>query len=345
MTTYNPSMADDVPLAKIIEAQRQSAAAAAEHSAISRSSTLQFTSSPTGSMFPLNDRANSIVSTTSSTAHLPRIDPFEHATGPGLRASITETVNVLLKGGTITRVMVSGEISLSHRLAPGASPGELKIRIAQFEQFEKAAPNSAFLTPLGGDAPGEYILSPALSQQPGGATATVLLYQLHVPEGHESDFVPLQVKASWKCDEGLTRVIVLYQPNGTAKLARGEWSPFGEEESAKLEDVVFQVPVSVNVGTFQAKPTAVWNAERGRLVFGVEPVVLGAGGAAGAEEKLLASVTTEGTFAAVPQPIAVGWKVVGRCVSGVGVEVVGVEGGGVEDVVRATVAGKYLVAP
>lgn len=55
-------------------------------------------------------------------------------------------------------------------------------------------------------------------------------------------------------------------------------------------------------------------------------------------------VKTEGT--ATPQPVAVRWKVIGKTVSGVGVELVG-DGGGeevVEEVRRSTVAGKYLVS-
>ena len=61
----------------------------------------------------------------------------------------------------------------------------------------------------------------------------------------------------------------------------------------------------------------------------------------GQEGKLLASVVTESM--AVTQPVAVTWKCAGRCLSGVGVEVVG--GDQVEEVLRTTVAGKYLVAP
>ena len=243
----------------------------------------------------------------------------------------SETVNVLLKGGEVTRVMIAGEISLSHR--PSASGAPVRIKISHFEQFEKAAPNAAFLAPLP-DAPGEYLVSPALAG--AGSTATVLKYQLHVPLGAESSFVPLLVRASWKCEAGLSRVIVHYEPNPVAKLAAAAPNPFGEDELAALEDLAFQVPVSCPVSTFQAKPTAVWNADKARLAFKVDQLAFGT-----KEEKLLASVTTDGT--AVPAPIAVGWKVVGRCISAVGVEVVGEEE--VEDVVRTTVAGKYLVAP
>jgi hypothetical protein len=74
---------------------------------------------------------------------------FDHATTPGLRATIVETVNVLLKGGEVSRVMITGEISLSHRAETTDGEG-VRIRIAHFEQSEKAAPNSAYLSPIVG---------------------------------------------------------------------------------------------------------------------------------------------------------------------------------------------------
>lgn len=331
-TTYNPVIPDDVPLGRLLEQQRAQEASAL--STPSRMPSIPFTSSPTGAMF--GERANSMLSVASTVGgRVGVVDPFEGATTPGLRASIVETVNVLSKGGVVSRVMITGEISLSHRLAAGASTDGVRIRIAHFEQFEKAAPNSAYLSPVP-DSPGEYLVSPSLSTTP--SSAVVLKYQLHVPAGSEDAFVPLHVRANWRCEPTQTRVMVVYAPNPSAKLASsGEESPFGEEEEARLGDVSFQVPMSVNAVTFQAKPAAVWSPEHAKLTFAVQGVGLGGG----EEGKLLASIATESQ--AVAQPVAVRWKCAGRCVSGVGVEVVG--GEQVEEVLRTTVSGKYLVAP
>ncbi|ORY85956.1 Muniscin C-terminal mu homology domain-domain-containing protein [Leucosporidium creatinivorum] len=323
MTTFNP--------------QRAREQAGGDQASLSNSLSA---TSPTASTF-LPERANSMLSTVShgTTRTTGGPDPFEHATTPGLRATITETVNVLSKGGEVNRVMITGEIALSHRLDSSANPEGLKIRIANFEQFEKAAPNSAYLSSVA-DSPGEYQILPSLSAN-NSHTATVLKYQLHIPEGAESACVPLNVKALWQCQPAQTRVIVNYSANSQARIAEKEESPFGEDDDEttsagpKLEELSFAVPVSAPVTTFQAKPSAIWAAEKARLTFNVEPVAFGE------EGKVLASVSTEGT--AVAQPVAVRWKVVGRNVSKVGIEVI--DGEQVEELLRSTVSGKYLVAP
>lgn len=336
MTTFNPVIPDDVPLARVLEQQRAREQSGGDQASLSNSLSA---TSPTASTF-LPERANSMLSTVShgTTRTIGGPDPFEHATTPGLRATITETVNVLSKGGEVNRVMITGEIALSHRLDTTTDPEALRIRIANFEQFEKAAPNSAYISPVA-DSPGEYQILPSLSMN-NSHTTTVLKYQLHIPEGAESAYVPLNVKALWQCQPAQTRVIVNYSANAQARIAEKEESPFGEDDDEtssvpKLEELSFAVPVSAAVTTFQAKPTAIWAAEKARLTFNVEPVAFGE------EGKVLASVSTEGT--AVAQPVAVRWKVAGRNVSKVGIEVLG--GEQVEEMLRSTVSGKYLVAP
>ena len=336
-TTYQPTIPDDVPLAQVLRDQRSREASA---------ETSQFASpiSPTGSSFAAMDggRTNSILSNSSSSALGPQRaqDLFEGSAQTGLRASIVETVNVLTKAGEVQRVMVTGEIALSHR---GAGGEATRIRLTGFEELEKAAPNSAYITPVEGAA-GEYTLLPSLTGSGAGETKTVLKYQLHIPIGSETAFVPLRVKAAWQCQQGQTRVIVQYSANSMSSLAqssgRQEASPFGDDDdqAARLEDLTLQLPVNTAVSTFSAKPSASWSAERARLTFALEPLSLSASSSA-TESKALASLSTEGT--ASPQPVAVGWRVVGRTVSSVGVEVVG---GDVAEVRRECRAGKYLAA-
>lgn len=335
-TTYQPTIPDDVPLAQVLRDQRSREASATAE----QSSTLTPPISPTGPSFAAADgRAMSIMSTTSSSHLAARHDPFAESTTPGLRASIVETVNVLSKAGEVQRVMITGEISLSHRPTTNAQ-GPMRIRIASFEQLEKAAPNSVYLQPIA-DSPGEYTVLPSLSSS--SSTATVLKYQLHIPAVAEADFVPLKVKAAWQCVQGQTRVIVQYSSNPASALyaaAAAEASPFGDDDDTqgRLEDLTLALPVNSSVSTFSAKPTASWSAEKSRLTFALDPLSPTAGG----EHKALASLTTEGT--ATPQPVAVGWKVFGKTVSRVGVEVLGAEGR-VEEERRETRSGKYLAAP
>lgn len=331
-TTYNPVIPDDVPLGKLLEQQRtRETSATSEAGGMPPFSGVAATAfpSPSGMNSFGGDRTNSMLSTTSNSTVSHRIDPFESSTTPGLRASIVETVNVLIKGGEVSRVMITGEISLSHRAEEGAAVP--RIRIANFDQFEKTAPNSAYLTPVP-SSPGEYTVTTSLSSN----TALVLKYQLRVPTGSEHEFVPLDVRATWKCEATQTRVMVLYTPTSGGRLdGGGESSPFGDE-STTLDGVEFHIPLSVIATSFQAKPTASYIPERNRLSFVVDPIVLEKGAQG---KKLLASVET--LSAAVPQPIAIKWRVKGKSVSQVEVEVEGTE----VETVRETVAGKYLIAP
>jgi len=345
MTMYQPSSSstDEMPLANLQQRARQ-------QSAETNGSFISppISPIPTGvSGFGEPGRANSIMSTTSGSTAARGLagvrDPFEGESAAGLRASIVETVNVLSKGGEVSRVMIQGELSLSHKPASGQSE-PLRIRITHFEQFEKAAPNSAYIQPVA-DSPGEYTLLPSLAAH--GSTATVLKYQVFVSPGQEAYFTPLHVKAAWKTEPTLTRVMVTFEPNPSAVFAgrasSAETSPFGEDDdgaAVQLEDVAFLLPVNAAVTTFQAKPGATWSADKRRLGFSVEPIRLSS---EVGEGKLLASLTTESQ--ATAQPVAVRWRVVGRTVSAVGVEVVGQGGSKVEEVRRATVTGKYLVAP
>ncbi|GAA5903937.1 hypothetical protein JCM5296_002461 [Sporobolomyces johnsonii] len=290
------------------------------------------------------NRAMSILSSHSSIGGLSshashsRPDPFASATTPGVRVSILETVNVLLKAGEVARVMVTGEVAISHR-ATDAKP--LKIRINGFEQLEKAAPNPSFLTPTSSAAGGEYTLSPALAAH--GSTATVLKYQLRLPASAAAS-VPLVVRPTWRCEPNLTRVIVVYSSPASALFASSASSPFGEEEDAdapvlQFEDLALELAFPAGqVSSFQSKPATGSLLPSGGISFAL-PAPSGPGG----EEKLLASVQTEGATA-VPGPVSVRWCVKGRTVGAVGVEVLEGLEGEVDEVRRETVAGKYLAA-
>ncbi|KAK4703007.1 hypothetical protein P7C70_g3213, partial [Phenoliferia sp. Uapishka_3] len=336
LTTYNPANGNDTLRFDIVEKQQMHDTPVTSGELVVQSMKL---ASPSVTMVSAaGERTNSIISTLSPTTPR-RYDPFRHATTPGLRASIVETVNVLLQGGEVTRVMVSGEIQLSHKPSDtsAAPPGSIKIHIVNFELFEKAAPNAAYLTPIEGTV-GEYVVSPSLAS--AGETVTVLKYQLHISPGTERDYAPLLINASWKCERSLTRIIVNYSLNTSAKLAATDTSPFEEDSiglQATMEGVSFDIPISAPVTTFQAKPAAQFSAERGRLSFDIEPLSI-----MNTANKVLASVSTE--TAAIPQHIAVRWRVGGRTISTIGVEVVGGENE-VEDTLRETLSGKYLVGP
>ncbi|GAA5895696.1 hypothetical protein JCM6882_000372 [Rhodosporidiobolus microsporus] len=308
-------------------------------------------------------------STAAAAAHASRPDPFAGELTPGLRAEVRETVNVLLKNGEAVRVMVTGEVGVSYRppatatgtdSAAGAKEG-VRVRFSGLDGAEKTAPNPAYLQPAQGAAAaaagGEYtLLLPALLAR-NGATTTVLKYQLALATPAAA--VPFSIKPTWRCEPGLSRAIVAYSLNRESALfpsGTSASSPFGEDDSdeahtAGLDDVRIELHLApsspVSIASFQSKPStnvALLPGGRG-LSFALgslSPSTFSSSG--GAEEKLLASLTTDpGAGAAVPGQVSVSWAAKGRTVGAVGVEVVESEEEeeGLREVRRETVAGTY----
>ncbi|GAA6006138.1 uncharacterized protein JCM10292_006561 [Rhodotorula paludigena] len=275
-------------------------------------------------------RAMSIMSASSSlhTATPARPDPFAASTGPGLRVSVTETVNVLLKAGEVTRVMVVGEVGVSLRTAELDASKSVKLRLSGLDACEKSAPNAAYLVSAGGA--GEFTFSPSFASATQGATTPVLKYQLSSTLATPA-VAPLVIKPTWRCEPGLARAIVTYGLSAQSPLATAEL------DELRLDLVL----ASGTASAFQAKPATAALAQGGRaLSFALDSAT--SGGPEG--NKLLASLTTEGAAAAQPAPVSASWVVRGRTVGNVGVEVLEGAEGGVVELVRETRAGKYLAA-
>ncbi|GAA6015449.1 hypothetical protein JCM10207_008598 [Rhodosporidiobolus poonsookiae] len=347
---------DDVPLA-VVQQQQQSThrrAPPPPPSAGSKGTSppLPATPSSPGTSFVppspagISDgRAMSVLSASSSLAAstiLARPDPFASATTPGVRAEVRETVNVLLKNGEVTRVMVSGEVGVSWRPSSAAGVEGVTLRLPGLDSAEKTAPNAAFLAPSPSGQSGSFTLLPALAAREG--TTPILKYQLSLPVSGPgaNAVVPLTLKPSWRCEPGLARVILAYSVNAASPLLTAAESPFGGEgEPAQVEDVTVSLHLGggATASSFQAKPALAALLPGGKGLAFTLPALSAA--KAGAEEKLLASIQTEGT--AQPTPVAVSWSVKGRTVGAVGVEVEG-EGEEVVELRRETVSGKYLAA-
>ncbi|GAA5862125.1 hypothetical protein JCM3774_006183 [Rhodotorula dairenensis] len=369
---------DDVPLATVVQQKHRreapppppssSSMAANQHRDVSASPSLP--TSPAGSSFnPAPGRTMSVLSATSSLgatstslnprAATSRPDPFADATTPGLRASIVETVNVLLKGGEVTRLLVTGEVGLSYRPSPSsaaasAAGSPLKVRLTGLEALEKKAPNPALLLP--GVEPGEFSLSAAATAAGGGPTTTVFKYQLSLPATTTVTPAPILVKPVWRCDPAHARAIVTYSVNGASPLfapaAAATTSPFGGDGDGEAAMVVvddLKLELTLANGTvtsFQAKPasagTALSPSGKSLTFSSLPPLSLASG-----EQKILASLATDGGQAA-PGPVNVSWTVHGRTLGQVGIEVV--TASGAEEVVdlvevrRETVSGRYVAA-
>lgn len=294
------------------------------------------------------DRTQSIVSMTSMSGAAG--SPFEAATSgaaggalsaaPGLRAAVNETVNVIFDGRDIQRIMIVGELSVTLKDVGTSEP--LHLRLDAFEELEKAAPNPAFVQPVP-DRPGEYRLDVASLVGKGGA-GVLLKYQLHVSESRKRDYVPLDVVAQWRCEPHQTSLLCNYTPNaGNKLLAPGIDGLPDAAAPSTLQDVSFVTTVQPsNVTGHMSKPTGTWSAEHKRMFWKLD-----AAEAAGAG-KVLARFQVDAPSS--PSGVQVRWKVVGRTISSLGVNVVSDSSIApsalrFDSVSRSTVSGKYVANP
>jgi hypothetical protein len=355
LTAINP-IPDDMELGKVIEQNKlesSSSGASPVATPVAATGGPPFSPVPEspGSLASVRKgRAMSMMSTSSSTAQMSALptNPFSNSTAPGIRVSVTETVHVLAKGGTVDRVMVTGEISLLVRDVNPSSP--LRLRIGHHQGLEKSAPNAQYLKAVP-NVPGEYTIDiQAFSVLSSSASPVVAFkYQSHVEQEHASGYIPIEIKPVWRCSPTRTDLLLQYGPNPASKFA----SPFEPASSATssslspssltLEDVSFIVPVTSHVNAVQSKPEGIWSPEKRRLLWKVGDVSLENGNAESNKAVARFSVNDESR----PQPIAVKWRMAGRLVTDLGLELIGGDEGSKEqfdEVAFLTQAGKHLVS-
>jgi hypothetical protein len=255
---------------------------------------------------------------------------------PGLRPSMTETVNVIMKSGTISRIQVSGEIHLSLRstdITPNSGP--IHIRLNAFESLEKIAPNPAYLAQVP-DKPGEYFLNSEVLANATSKTASannkgtlLFRYQVHVQPGKEDSIVPLILEPAFSCKDGETRMILNYKSTSTTLQNLSLIATFNPGPS---------------VSNVQTKPLGgVWSPSARRLTWNMTPGQIQESG------KLIARFTTEPGEAMSTQGVLATFALEGSLVSGLGLEVVPGEIEGdkwkFEEIKKGITTGKYLAEP
>ncbi|KAK8845530.1 hypothetical protein IAR55_006245 [Kwoniella newhampshirensis] len=257
---------------------------------------------------------------------------------PGLRADLSESINVILRGKEVQRIQITGEIHLSLRPTIGIpATGPIHIRLNAFESLEKIAPNPAYLAQVP-DRPGEYFLN---SEVLAGATAkssasgkgTLLFkYVVHVPPGKETSAAPLILDPAFLCKDGETRMILHYRMNETSPI-----------ESLSNVTLVAAFGPGPSISNVQAKPAGgVWSPSTRRMQWKLDSLP-------SKEGKIIAKFITEPGEALTPQGVQTSWSAEGRLTSGLGLEVVSGELEGnqwaFEEIQKSVTAGKYLAEP
>ena len=316
-----------MPLARMVEMHQSNSGAAntlatsPSYSELTPAAPAALTPQFTGMLASSPSRSMSLGSTMSSSGATPI--GFAQPHGRGLRASIVETVHVLLKAGEPVRVLVQGEIALAAKDVAAAANGTVRIRLGRYEQLEKSAPNTAFLAPVA-DAPGEYALDVHALEAASStaATTTVLRYQVHVPDGTLAGYSAIGVAPQWKCEPTQTSVLVSLTPTPASALGA----------PATLDDVVLELPItSSGVGNVQTKPVGAYAADRKRITWSL--------GAVAAPTKVLARCAV--AEPSVVQAVALRWTLRDRQLSGVELDVQGLP---LDELVRS-VQGRVLAQP
>lgn len=263
--------------------------------------------------------------------------------GPGLRAQLNETFNVIMRSNEISRIQITGEIHLSLRPSSttSANPGPIHIRLTSFEALEKVAPNPQYLAQVP-DKPGEYFLNSEIlagASQSSGKRGTLLFrYHVHVPSGSEKSLVPLFVSPAFQCKEGETRLIVNYKTNPSCPIDLTTISDL------KLVAAFNNSDPEIGVTNVQAKPPGgIWSPSTRKMNWTIGP------SPPNGEGKIVARFISEPGGVLNPQGVYATWTSEDSLVSGLGIEIVNSggnhEGWMFEDVKKGVMAGKYLAEP
>ncbi|KAK9720202.1 hypothetical protein K7432_004293 [Basidiobolus ranarum] len=238
----------------------------------------------------------------------------------GLNGFVSEVVNVLFNNGQISKVFITGEVSIS-----GASVNPIKIAIKDVKSFERLIPNQNFISPIDEET-GIYELNIGALTQSNVSKATIFKYQLHIDEAQRSQYVPILLSSVWKCEETLTSLVVTYQANPDCLL------------KGSLSEASIVLPVDDNVTHVQSKPLGVWNAEKQRLLWQVADIDFNSN----ESQKLLARFETK--TQGHPASVAAKFTHKESILSPMHFELTDVENGSVNLHYKLT-TGKYIAAP
>lgn len=136
--------------------------------------------------------------------------------GPGLNASVVETVNAWFSEGAVTKSFVVGELALAYNPVPGAPLDSMRVRLNNFHVLEKVAANPHFVTEQKGtelteDKRGEYnVTLPSITR---ASPMVAFKYQVHIDPLNSSAYCPVIFKPVWNIEEFQASVIVFYSVN------------------------------------------------------------------------------------------------------------------------------------
>ncbi|KAJ3136145.1 hypothetical protein HK100_002071 [Physocladia obscura] len=282
-------------------------------------------------------------------------NPFSTALTPSkavikLQGNITETVNVLIRDGTIEKLLLTGEISITIPPSTAATPdSRFKLTILGTDAFEKFVVNESCATVFTGmEGNGLDIDLAKLGSVPN--SHIVAKYQVRVPDDEIDFYAPILANPLWKCESHSTSLLLPYEYN--TDLIR------------RLNVADLKILATLTDGgdlkSTQMKPDGVWNPERRSILWDVgnfkdpsnpasNPTTV-AGSIRSDRSSVISQdpfkviARIETTSQATPGTIAIHFKA-GGLLSGIDVDITDHNDIILNEVSKSTVSGKYACVP
>ncbi|KAI5364296.1 putative FCH domain, AH/BAR domain superfamily, Mu domain-containing protein [Septoria linicola] len=221
--------------------------------------------------------------------------------GSGLNSSIIETVSARFENGHLTSSSLIGEIALAYNPAELSSTrlGQETIRLENFSQLEKVAPNPAFIG-QSLDREGEYSVNLA------NITRTSVAFKYQVRGDSAQAQTPLLLTPAFKIEQNLAMVIVSYSLHPSFATSGSD--------SVTLHNVTIALTLEgAKASSCQSKPVGTFSREKNLIFWQLNEITLRPGGEA---NKLLARFVTDGP--ATGGHVEGRWEIVGDATSNIG---------------------------
>ncbi|KAI9197501.1 muniscin domain-containing protein [Polychytrium aggregatum] len=261
-----------------------------------------------------------------------------------IQFTISEVVNVLIRRGTIEKILLTGDvaISITKEVPDDQDPmGMFFINLNGRDRLDQVVPNQTYARLSSPFNTSQYSidLEALVDSAEVGTHVPILKYQVKIDPDAAHRYIPILANPLWKCEEGVTSYLMAYQYNPTVS------------SKVEVNELMFMTSLATchnPIHSVQMKPTGAWSPERRLILWKAESLHPPTDAAAGAVEpiKLLARFETEG--ACVPGSTAIKFQSQGALLSGIGIELVDPESSkkpivlltGVE---KTVATGKYVV--
>ncbi|KAI9250935.1 Muniscin C-terminal mu homology domain-containing protein [Phascolomyces articulosus] len=186
---------------------------------------------------------------------------------PNIKVHITESMHCLMKGGTVVRSTVLGEVKIAYHGPADTMGRPVYFRLEHVDQLERITPNTGYIRPVSEEEQGQegvYQLDTNMFNLAGDSPIPCIKYQVKQqsqPQNESGDnnnddmTLPIQVKPMWKCEDQQTLLLVKYQKNQHNTLAH------------HLHGIFFMTTVSGNVQNVQSVPGGQWMVDQDKMVW------------------------------------------------------------------------------